>query len=65
MSYSSNTAASSKLVAMAADGSATEAAGDSDAVADGGVEECDSDTTAGGTVIKAARSDSEVVAVGL
>jgi hypothetical protein len=50
---------------MAADGSAATAAVDSGAVAGGVVEGCDSDTTAGGTLVKAASGDSKAVSVGV
>jgi len=60
MGPSSVTAASSHLIAMAANGSAAATmAVDSDGVADG----CDSDTAAGGTMIKAASSDSKAVSM--
>ena len=65
LSPSSDAAVSSSLVAMAAaDGcSATAAAAVDSAVANGEVDGCDSDTMAGGTVIKAASSDSQAVSV--
>jgi hypothetical protein len=66
MSHSSGTAASSNLAHdMAANGSVMATAVDSDAVADGVVDRCDSDITTGGTVVKAVSSDSKAVSVGV
>ena len=64
MSHSSDTAASRNLADMAANGSVTAATVDS-ADRDGVVDGCDSDITTGGTVVKAASSDSKAVSVGV